>query len=74
MKRIIYLLAIAFWALTLSLPATAQPAEKTDLIEQDPALPINTNVVYLVIVGLVIGIFLVRKSKQSETGVREIEP
>lgn len=70
MKRIIYSPAIAFLALTLSLRAVAQAANKTDLIEQGTTLPINTNVVYLVIVGLVIGIFLVRKSKQSETGVR----
>jgi len=34
-------------------------------VKPNPALPINTKVVYLVIAGIAIGIFALKKSKAS---------
>ena len=70
MKRIIYLFTIAILVATLTAHATVSSATKPVPVDPGPALPINTNVVYLVIAGLAIGIFLVRKSKQAEAYVR----
>ena len=70
MKPITYLLTIALLALVLTVQATVQPAKKPVPVEPSPALPINTNVVYLVIAGLAIVTFAVRKSKQTEAYVR----
>jgi len=70
MKRIIYLFTIAILVATLTAHATVPSTTKPVPVEPSPALPINTNVVYLVIAGLAIGIFLVRKSKQAEAYVR----
>ena len=70
MKHLIYLFTIALLAFTLTVQAAVPPAPKPVIIEPGPALPINTNVVYLVIAGLAIGTFVVRKSKQVEAYVR----
>lgn len=71
MKRITYLFTIAILALVLAMPVAAHASKKKPAPKPTPAsLPINTNVVYLVIAGLAIGIFAVRKSKQAEAGVR----
>lgn len=71
MKRITYLFTIAILALALAMPTAAFAKKKPAPVKPGPAaLPINTNVVYLVIAGLAIGVFAVRKSKQAEAGVR----
>ena len=70
MKLIISLFSLALLAATLTAHATISTTTKPVPVEPSPALPINTNVVYLVIIGLTIGIFLVRKSKQAEAYVR----
>jgi hypothetical protein len=70
MRRIFYLSTIALLVLTLTANAAVQPTKKQVPVEPSPTLPINTNIVYLVIVGLVIGIFVVRKSKQGEADIR----
>ena len=70
MKPIIYLFAIALLVATLTAHATVSSDTKPVPVDPGPALPINTNVVYLVIAGLAIGIFIVRKSKQAEAYVR----
>lgn len=69
MKRTIYLFTIALLALTLSMSTTAHAKKKDPKPPKGTALPINTNVVYLVIAGLAIGVVAVRKSKQTKAGV-----
>jgi hypothetical protein len=69
MKRIIYLFTIAILALMLTMPAAAHPTKKPAPGKPSSALPINTKVVYLVIAGVAIGVFAIRRSKQAEAGV-----
>jgi len=74
MKRITYLFTIAILALTLAMPIAAFAKKKPEPVKPGKpgpaALPINTNVVYLVIAGLAIGVFAVRKTKQAVADVR----
>jgi hypothetical protein len=73
MKRTIYLFTIVVLTLTLTVSTMAH-AKKKDPKPPKPhkgsTLPINTNIVYLVIAGLAIGVVAVKKAKQPEAGVR----